>query len=78
MAKLLLQLQAAADRRHGGGLGLGLSPNRRHPLTPRHAPGAAGRFALFLLGLVAAATTLALALTMHRHAPPDPADASPR
>nr|CAB3471380.1 unnamed protein product [Digitaria exilis] len=75
MAKLVLQLQAAADRRHGGGgLGLGLGPAvRRHPLTPRHTPAAAaGRFALFLLFLAAAATTLALALTMHRHGPDDP------
>ncbi|CAL5040391.1 unnamed protein product [Urochloa decumbens] len=67
MTKLLLQLHAAADRRHGGGPG----PGRRHPLTPRHAS-AAGRFAptalvLCLLALAAAVTTLALALTLHRH-----------
>ncbi|OEL17926.1 Glycosyltransferase family 64 protein C4 [Dichanthelium oligosanthes] len=86
MTKLLLQLQAAvaADRRHGGGLGLGFAPGpgRRHPLTPRHAS-ATGRFApsclvLCLLALAAAATTLALALTLHRHGPdPDAAVGSP-
>ncbi|RCV23091.1 hypothetical protein SETIT_4G271600v2 [Setaria italica] len=84
MTKLLLQLQAAADRRHGHGSGLGFVPGagRRHPPTPRHAS-AAGRFApsclvLCLLALAAAATTLALALalTLHRHVP-DPAAAAP-
>ncbi|CAD6335471.1 unnamed protein product [Miscanthus lutarioriparius] len=69
MAKLLLKLQAvaAADRRHGPGPG----PGRRHPLAPRYAP-AATRFvppcrALCLLALAAAATTLALALTLQNH-----------
>ncbi|KAK3131226.1 hypothetical protein QOZ80_6BG0503710 [Eleusine coracana subsp. coracana] len=65
MAKLLLQLQAAADRRHG------LGPARRHTLPLRHAAHGsrfAARFALccLLLVLAAAATTLALGLTLHR------------
>ncbi|GJM97499.1 hypothetical protein PR202_ga14430 [Eleusine coracana subsp. coracana] len=65
MAKLLLQLQAAADRRHG------LGPARRHALPLRHAAHGgrfAARFALccLLLVLAAAATTLALGLTLHR------------
>ncbi|XP_066371894.1 glycosylinositol phosphorylceramide mannosyl transferase 1-like [Miscanthus floridulus] len=80
MAKLLLKLQAVAavDRRHGPGPG----PGRRHPLAPRHAP-AATRFvpscrALCLLALAAAATTLALALTLqnHRLGPADPSSSA--
>ncbi|KAG2608398.1 glycosylinositol phosphorylceramide mannosyl transferase 1-like isoform X2 [Panicum virgatum] len=75
MTKLLLQLQAAADRRHGhGGIGLGPGRGRRH--TP-----AAGRFspaclALCLLAVAAAATTLAVALTLDRQSPV-PAAAGP-
>ncbi|KAL5199576.1 hypothetical protein ABZP36_020779 [Zizania latifolia] len=74
--KLLLQqqLQAAADRRYGVGSG------RRYQLPLRH-PSASGRFtACFVACLLAlaAVTTFALALTLHR---PDPAAAyaaSPR
>ncbi|KAJ1260928.1 hypothetical protein BS78_10G269300 [Paspalum vaginatum] len=82
MGKLLLQLKAAAeeDRRHG----LAFSPGRRHPLTtPRHAPVACrlvpACLAFCLVVLAAAATTLALALSLHRLGPDDPAAAgSPR
>ncbi|CAN6192925.1 unnamed protein product [Urochloa humidicola] len=84
MTKLLLQLQAAADRRHGGGLGLRFGPGlgRRHPPTPRHAS-AAGKFApaclvLCLLALAAVASTLALALTLHGADPAAAPGTSPR
>lgn len=59
MAKLLLlQLKAAADRRHGRG------PARRHSSAAAHG----FRFysVLCILVLAATAATLALGLTLHR------------
>ncbi|PWZ24561.1 Glycosyltransferase family 64 protein C4 [Zea mays] len=78
MAKLLLQLKAAADRRHGPG------PGRRHPLAPRHAAASATRFVPACLALAAAAATtlVALALTLQNRglgpADPSPSSVSPR
>lgn len=76
MAKLLLQLKAAAaDRRPG--------PGRRHPLAPRHVAASATRFVPACLALAAAATTLvALALMLQNRglgpADPSPSSVSPR
>jgi hypothetical protein len=64
MTKLLFQLHAAADRRHGLAF-----RGRRHQLPLRHA-------ACLVLCLLVLATTLALGLSLHRAATYDAAAAS--